>query len=120
MCQKTYNHLQPRHITKFDIDYNSNYFLTTRSLTYIFTRSHSFKYNFLQILLYRIYTTRCFYYRHDNVKSGTIHHAIFVISIFYYLFFIFRIFIIFISYIISPAPSLSYLFLYTIQFFDVL
>lgn len=122
VCQRTYNRLQPRHITKFHIDYNSNYFLTTRSLTYTYSaRHHSFKYNFLQILLYIGYTQRrCFYYRHDNVKSGTIHHAIFI-SIFYYLFlflsYFFRIFIISISYNISSALPLSYLFLCTIQFF---
>lgn len=42
--RRTYNRLQPRHITKFDIDYNNNYFLTTRSLTRTYISS-----SFIQI-----------------------------------------------------------------------
>lgn len=125
VCQRTYNRLQPMHITKFDIDYNSNYFLTTRNLTHTYSaHHHSFKYN-----------SFCrFYYIQD------IHNAGFIIGMtmlnraqfitlysfvsFYYLFLflslIFHIFIIFISYNISSALPLSYLFLYTIYFFDVL
>ena len=82
-------HSQPRRITKFDIDYNNNYFLVTRSLTHIsyliiplivivihsntnfFCRFYSYiGYTQCRILLFFSY------YRHDNVKSGTNHHVI--------------------------------------------